>query len=133
MSYSQGQSENNIFDERQKKLNRDITICQKVAETLNTPGWKDIIEPILDKMIIDILGSKVNGTWYSGKVDRARSEEKREFYIGAKQALIDFHNRIYNHIRQIPIIEEQLKELIKDSERGYRVPMEDTRYNPEGR
>jgi len=133
MSYSQERSDNNIFDERQKKLSRDMAICQKVADTLATPGWKDIIEPILDKMIMDTLGGKVNGTWYSGKVDRARSDEKREFYIGAKQALIDLHNHIYNHVRQMPIIEEQLKELVKDNERGYRVPMEDTRYNPEGK
>lgn len=130
MSYSPEQQDN-LFDERQDKISRDITICQKVKDTVDSAGWKDIISPILDKMIIDILGGKVGENWLSGKVDRARSEEKREFYIGAKQALIDFHNRVMNHVRQLPILEEQLKVLKQDRDKGYRVPMEDTRYNPE--
>jgi hypothetical protein len=131
VNYSPEQQDN-VFDENQERLNRDITICQKVKETVDSAGWKEIISPILDKMIIDILGGKIKEHWLSGKVDRARSEEKREFYIGVKQGLIDFHNRVMNHIRQLPILEEQLKVLKQDRDKGYRVPMEDTRYNPEG-
>ena len=130
MSYSPEQQDK-LFDERQKKLGRDIGICQKVQGTVASAGWIEIIGPILDKMILDIVGGKVGDVWYSGKVDRARSDEKREFYIGAKQALIDFHTRVMNHLRQLPILEEQSKQLVKDYEKGYRVPMEDTRYNPE--
>ena len=130
MSYSQEQQDK-IFDENQKKLLRDISICQKVKDTVDSSGWQDIIGPILDKMIIEILGGKVEGVWLSGKVDRARKDERREFYIGAKQILVDFHTRVMNHIRQLPILEEQLKLSKKDQEKGYRVPMQDTRYNTE--
>lgn len=130
MSYLPEQQDR-LFDETQKRLSRDISICQKIKATVESDGWKDIIAPILDKMIIDILGGKIDGVWLSGKVDRARKDERREFYIGAKQALVDFHTRIMNHIRQLPILEKQLKLSKKDQERDYRVPMQDTRYNTE--
>jgi hypothetical protein len=83
-------------------------------------------------MIITILGGKVDGKWISGRVDRARSDERREFHIGSKQALIEFHQRAYAHVRQIELIENQLKNISAEKKLGYRVPMEETRYNPEG-
>jgi len=111
-----------------KKLIQQISVCSKVAQTLETEGWKEIIEPIIDKMITDILGGKIGDTWCSGKLDRAKTEEKREFYIGAKQALIDLIGRIKFHKTTLPVLEERLKEMKKPPK--YRMPMEDTKYAP---
>ena len=128
MSYSP-EVQSKVYDEQQKKISRDISICQKVKTTVDSAGWKDIIAPLIDRMIVDVLGGKLGENWVSGKLDRARSDEKREFHIGYKQALIELHSRVMNHIRQLPILEEQLKHLITEREKGYRVPMEETRYN----
>ena len=117
-----------ILDDRRAKLEKDLTICREVADTVNSPGWQKIIGPTLDKMIIDILGGKINDRWLSGKLDKARTDEKREFYIGAKQALIELHQRVQNHVRQIPLIESQLKDIVAKQEMKTTVPMEDTRY-----
>ena len=122
-----------LFDERIKKVSRDITICQKVQGTLESQGWQEILGPILEKMILEVLGGKLGEGYLSGRLDRARTDERREYYIGYKQALIDFYNRSFNHIKQLPVLEKQLKMLKLDYEKGTRVPMvEDTRYNPEG-
>jgi len=131
VSYSE-QEQGTLYDERQKKLSRDLSICQKVQTVLESTGWKDILGPTLEKMILEVLGGKLGDVYINGRLDRARTDERREFHIGYKQALIDFYNRAYMHIRQLPIIEEQIKSLKKDFDRGTRVPMEDTRYNPEG-
>jgi hypothetical protein len=131
MSYSP-QEQETLYDERQKKLSRDLSICQKVQTTLESPGWQEILGPTLEKMILEVTGGKLGDSYINGKLDRARTDERREFYIGYKQALIDFYNRAHMHIRQLPIIEEQIKSLKKDFDRGTRVPMEDTRYNLEG-
>lgn len=131
MSYSP-REQGVLFDERQKKLNRDLGICQKVQNTLESQGWQEILGPILEKMILEVTGGKLGDVYVNGKLDRARTDERREFHIGYKQALIVFYNRAFNHIRQMPIIEEQLKSLKQDYDRGTRVPMEDTRYNLEG-
>jgi len=131
MSY-QPEQQQVLFDERQKKLSRDITICQKVQTTLNSPGWQEILGPILEKMILEVLGGKIGDAYINGRLDRARTDERREYHIGYKQALIDFYNRSFNHIRQLPLLEEQLKMLKTNYDKGTRVPMEDTRYNLEG-
>lgn len=78
---------------------------------------------------MDIVGGKVGDTWISGKLDRAKTDEKREFYIGAKQALIELIGRIKFHKTQLPLLEERLKEMKKPAK--YRMPMEDTRYAPD--
>jgi len=130
MNYSL-QAQESTFDSKIKDLNKKLNIAREVAQTLNSKGWQEILGPTLDKMIIDILGAKVNGEWLSGKVDRARSDERREFYIGAKQALVEFHQRATNHLRQIPILENQIKQIELDRSKGMRIPMEDTRYNVE--
>jgi len=130
MSYSPD-SQIKIIDENIKRLQKAITICEKVEETLSTAGWKDVIGPIIDREIIDVVGGKIGDTWVSGKVSRARSEEKREYWIGYKQGLINLHNRIIFHLDELRRNKESLAILLKDKDRGPRVPLvEDTRYAP---
>ena len=128
MSYSPDES---IVNEEVKKLGRQITVCQKVSETLTSDGWRDILEPLIDRMITDTVGGKIGDTWVSGKLDRARTDERREFYIGYKQALIDFLGRARFHLTQLPVLEEKARMLIKEKEQPRFIPpMGDSRYAP---
>ena len=111
------------------KINETIKACKEVEVTLNTDGWKNVIEPLIDKSIMDITGAKLNGKWYGGLLDRARKDERREFYIGYKQALIDLHRRISTYPDSVLVYENKKKELIKNKEPKYTRPMlDDTRY-----
>ena len=131
MSYSPEQHQA-LVDAEEQRINQQLTICRDVQNTLETAGWKAILGPILDKTIMEIVGGKVGDTWISGKLDRAKKDERREFYIGYKQALIDLHGRIMFHIQQIPLLEEKLKSLQANKQERFKVPLvDDTRYKPE--
>ena len=84
-------------------INTILSECQRVSATLGSRGWVEIVEPLIDKMIGDVTGSKVEGRWSGGLLDRARKDERREFYVGYKQALIDLHTRIYAYVNNIEI------------------------------
>lgn len=120
------------YDDRERVLHEELTICRKVKQTIDTKGWKEIIEPLLDKLIIDVVGAKVDGRWCPGSVDRARKDERREYHIGYKSALIKLHNLIYSsYIDQITVKEKELKSIDALKKKGTVVPMvEDSRYAP---
>lgn len=83
---------------------------------------------------MDIVGSKVDGVWYGGLLDRARKEEKREYYIGYKQALIDLHLRIYAYKKALKVTEDKRNRLVEEKHSGkkFTVPLlDDTSYNLE--
>jgi len=113
----------NLVNESEKKLNKSLAICRAVKETLDSDGWKNTISPLLDRMIVDTVGGKVGDVWVSGKLDRAKKEERREFYVGYKQALMDLHGRIMFHLTQLPMIEDNLKALQDEKQARYRVPL----------
>lgn len=111
------------------KLNETVKTCQMVEDTLNTLGWATVIEPLIDKTIMDITGGKIDRRWYGGALDRARKDERREYYIGYKQALIDFHTRIHAYPLNIKNLQDKQKELIDGKSQRYTRPMiDDTRY-----
>lgn len=117
------------FEEEVKRLNEQVKVCNKVSDTVATEGWTDIVEPLIDKMISDITGGKLKGRWYGGLLDRARKDERREFYIGYKQALIDFHKRIMAYVDAIKVYEQKRDEMLKAKDNPYTRPMvDDTRY-----
>lgn len=121
------------LNEELKRLNDTLRSCKLVEETINTPGWREIIEPLIDKTLGDVLGAKLNGRWHGGLVDRARKDEKREFYVGYKQALIDFHRRIYAYNDNIKNYEDRKEALVSKSKPQYTVPMKDMRYGKDSR
>lgn len=109
-------------------LSTKRSVCEKVIETLDTDGWKDIIEPIIDRAIIDVVGGKIGDTWIGGKLDKAKTDERREYYIGYKQALIDLHGRVKFHVTEYKRLEDELRFLQTTENDNYKMPMEDTRY-----
>ena len=132
MQYQQEPSNDIKINNRIKKINDDLALCLKVENTLSSEGWKDIIEPIVKKMVFDITGGELNGKWINGILDRARKDERREFYIGYKQALIDLMRRIYAYKEQIEIKKSELKMVEDEKVVRYHVPMNDTNYNLRG-
>jgi hypothetical protein len=128
----QPEQEQDPLNNEERRLYEQLTICNDIKLTVNSLGWKNIIGPLIDRMIIDIVGGKIGDTWVSGKIDKAKKEERREFYVGYKQALIDLHGRVMDHLLHIPRIEDRLKAIEEEKKAKFRVPMvDDTRYNLE--
>ncbi len=106
--------------EELKRLGELIEAGQQVEETLKTNGWKNHISKLLDKMIVDVIGSKENGRWHNGSLliktrDDMTVPDKDELsnLISYKKALTDFHMQIYTYIdnlRQSKIEYQQLQE-----------------------
>lgn len=113
-----------------KRLNETKAVCERVAETVKTTGWVEIVEPLMDKMITDITGCKMaNGRWHGGLLDKARKDERREFYIGYKQALIDLHRRVYGYVDSIKRLDDQKDELYRGANQKTSIPLvSDKRY-----
>ena len=120
-------------EKRVKELNDIVQVCEKVKQTVDTDGWKDIVEPLIEKMITDVAGGKMrNGRYNGGLLNRARKEEKREFYIGYKQALIDLHGRIWAYPDAIPRYEDERGQLVSGTRPEFKTPMiNDNRYGPQ--
>lgn len=114
------------------QLKEDLKLCNKVRQTVSSEGWQEVIGPLIDKTIIDVVGGKIDGKWVSGYIDKARKDEKREYYIGYKQAMIDLYQRIYNYIDQIPLKEDEAKRML-ESPADKVVPLSDSPYYPEDR
>lgn len=128
MSYSPEQHNSRIETEL-KRLNQELSICREVKVTLDSAGWKNTLGPLIDRLIIEVAGGKLGDTWVSGKLDKARKDERREFWIGYKQALIEFHGRVMFHSQQLKLLEDRIKSLQVSLEERYKVPLvDDTRY-----
>jgi len=131
MSYSP-EEHAELINAEEQRVGKEISICQEVKNTIESKGWQDIIGPTIDRMIIDVVGGKLGDVWVSGKLDRAKKEERREFHIGYKQALIDLHGRVMFHLQQLSMLEEQMKMLQEDKKERFRIPLvEDSRYSLE--
>jgi len=114
-----------LINAEEQRVNKEISICQEVKTTVESPGWKNTIGPLLDRLITEVLGGKLGDTWVGGKLDRARKDERREFWIGYKQALIELHGRVMFHLQQLPVLEDRVKALQEDKKERYRVPLVD--------
>jgi len=99
---------------------RIIVAGEEVQNTLNTLGWKDYIEPLLDKMIGDVLGRKENGRWHNGALDTPLKEEVklREMQM-YKAALVNFHDAVYTMVDDVEIARSNLAELKKEEVSPY--------------
>lgn len=78
---------------------------------MKTPGWKEVIGPMLDKMIIDTIGGKQNGDWSSGVLRKCRKDESISWYIGYRQFGVDFHNRCRTYVLGINSSNKALSEI----------------------
>jgi len=81
-----------------------------IEEVFKTKGWRTLIEPILDEMIVSVLGKKSNGLWLKGHFIKSRKDEKKEFYIGYACALQELNNSIQNYLISAETIKRRISE-----------------------
>lgn len=101
--------------ERAKFLSKLISNGLAVKEMVHCVGWGTIIEPMLDKMIIDVLGGKEDGRWHNGSLDVGNTggNLRIEELVAYKRGLTDFHQRVYEYIDSIDIWEKEYREISK--------------------
>jgi len=109
------------IDSKKKSLRKQIKEAKKVVDTINSSGWKDCIEPLIDKMIIDIVGGKIRGRYTGGLLTKAKKEELREYYIGYKQAMIDFYNRASDMAASYEVSQKLLEKAIEEEKRSEKL------------
>ena len=106
-----------------EQCNELVVLGDKVRDMLASNGWVEVVGPLLDKMIIDVLGGMENGRWHNGSLDRARKDEKKEFLLGYKAALVNFHSAVYSYMDEAENAKETVKELNEEARAQYEVPM----------
>jgi hypothetical protein len=98
----------NKLNEQAKKLNKKLTLCRSVKRLLQQKPWKDIIEPLLAKMIEETIGGKSGNMYCQNHLSKPGQSE---FFVGYKQALMDLHNRIWAYPESIEGLKKQIKVL----------------------
>ena len=116
------------LNKKKQELLKLVSLAEELERTMKTKGWTDIIQPLLDKMIMDCIGfKKGNGEWSTGAItnlDVPDSEVGKMFAY--RQGLIEFHNRVLSH----KFAAEQATAILNRKEnKGYTMPMRDTRYS----
>jgi hypothetical protein len=93
---------------------------------MDSNGWVEIVQPLLDKMIKDCTGYVgAQGEWIAGEIQR--HPEKAEALAHYSGALIEFSQRLNDHfIISEKIKEHEVRKEIKVSLDS--VPLQDTRY-----
>ena len=100
---------------RLKELSKFIDDSEKVLNTITSPGWVEIIGPLLDKMIIDVLGSKQNNRWHNGHLgNKELGESKLQILCAYKEALTDLHSYIYDFVDRLEPSKAEYTELVKE-------------------
>lgn len=94
-------------DKHKQILAKKLSDCEKVSKTLQTEGWKDVIEPLLNAMIEDCTGRKKGSRWIKGTV---HSDPNIVHY---QHALITFYNKLADYIDAVDMIREELVSLNK--------------------
>ncbi len=120
------------LEEQKQSVFKKLEICRSVRDVCITKGWKSIIEPTIERMIVDTIGGKVKGIWKGGALAEAKTEGKQRFYLGYKQFGIDLLNRIYNHILSIKKLEHQIESLNDEINAPTIVPLLERKSEPVG-
>lgn len=116
-----------------EQLNISIQKAEMLKNFIEEPVWIEVLEPLLDKMISDILGGREeDGKWYNGSLTNVQAKNHIDLvYAQAqKSALISFKNMIYECIESAEearkLFELELKK--KEELRSYM----DSEYRPGG-
>jgi hypothetical protein len=114
-----GITKNNL--DRLKELSKLIDSGEQVKAMTDTDGWKLHIEPVLNKMIIDVMGGIENGRWTNGSLDQKDlGEEKAKELIAYKRALVDFIRYVYQYIDPLPLYHKEYNQIVKDEQKEHK-------------
>lgn len=112
------------IDNDEKRLNEQLNACFKVKTMMETQGWQELVGPWIKRKIGGVLGEELpNGSFKKGKVQNARQDEQREYYIGYLNALMDVYNHIVNHEKAIETKQDALKRIDSQRNQKLRTPM----------
>ena len=109
--------------------NQFVRLAEELELTMNTKGWKEIVQPLIDKTIRDTIGYKrENGQWDSGNYVNFVGNDKEivNMFI-YRQALIEFNNRLLSYFESAQDAKKRLDYTRKKNE--IIMPMEDTKYS----
>lgn len=104
--------------ERIEELRETIAVGDRVEQLINTPDWKMYIQPLMDKMITDVMGGKVNKRWVDapGALNESTMDiGQLKYYLGYKAGLIQFHQRIMQFIDERDDALKQLETMKLES------------------
>jgi hypothetical protein len=88
-----------VYQERLQELNKSVENGSKIKQLIESSIWQELVEPLFDRMITDILGGKENGRWVNGSIDKVEEVEAKLRYLQAyKAGIIAVHSAIYNII-----------------------------------
>jgi len=76
-----------------------IVAGEQIKAMMDTQGWKKHAEPLLDKMIRDVIGGKEAGRWDNGSCgEKNITDFDLQQLIAYKAALVNFHTAVYQFI-----------------------------------
>ena len=102
---------------RLKELAELIDNGDQVQEMLNTRGWSEIISPLIDKMIKDIVGGKENGRWHNGSLsDQRLGEARMQVLESYKRALVNVLEHIYSYVDDYESWRKEYEFLVKEEQ-----------------
>lgn len=108
-----------------------IAQAEELQITMDTTGWNKVVQPLLDKMINDIIGGKQPDGSYDigipGLTQQPAEEALKAFQY--RQALMEFNN----HLRSYFVIAAKARKRLDtpeevESVEKYTMPLQDTRY-----
>jgi hypothetical protein len=94
-----------------------------------TKGWKEIAEPILSKMIADVVGYKrKDGSWETGSYgDKRLGEVRADKLLWYRQFGMDFTNHLHSFFSIAAQAEKRIEG--RTVAKTTRTPMLDSAYN----
>lgn len=99
-------------------LEAKLKTAEQVSSILDTKTWRDIFQPMIDKMISDtdsqVISRKEGYLWHNGTKANPKAQEESEYYkhlLWYKQALIDFNNRIWGYRNAIKRLRKDIGTL----------------------
>lgn len=103
----------------------------KLAKTIESLGWSEVVQPMIDLMIQDTIGCKKGDLWDSGVVGAKKDDQRYsiEYLLAYRQALIDLNNRLHEKAKRKDKIEQEIARLNKAEKKADAVVT--SRYAPE--
>jgi hypothetical protein len=94
-----------------KRLQTEKNEYQKVQLMLQSQGWTEVAQPLLDKMITDTIGGiGKNGLWVAGIIGQGKGFST-EYLLGYRMALMEFNNRLKEKGVMAKKVDDQITDL----------------------
>lgn len=126
---------NQLSDPRIERLEQERQESLKLSLTLESLGWKEIVQPMVDLMIQDTIGCKKGNHWDTGIVGTKKEDERYsvEYLLAYRQALIDLNNRLWDKAARKEKVDQEIKRITKSLQVVKTDSVVTSRYAPENK